>query len=402
MLFLLSLVVRVLARLLVLSATDEAAKDLEILVLQQQLRVLRRQARRPPVHRPRPRPARSGQPRASQAAVEVIVPGHPSDAAALAPRTRATQVDLPEGAPTWPATTRRRVVALVLRMARENPRWGCVRICGELRKLGIRVGATTIRMLLRRRGLGPAPRRCGPSWAQFLRAQAEGIVACDFFTVETIRLKTLCVLFFIQLSTRRVVAVGVTANPDSAWVTQQARNATMELNDRQLSIQFLLRDHDAKFTRSFDEVFGGEGRQVLRTPIRAPKANAYAERWVQTVQVECLDWTLVLGQRHLRRLLCGYVRHDNQQRPHRGLALAVPEVGERKSPKVTLERSGVAMCLAASSTSITRSQHHESGFPRPTGHRPHRALSRHRHSDPACQLPWRRLRGSCDEIGSVS
>jgi hypothetical protein len=167
-------------------------------------------------------------------------------------------------------------------------------------------------------------------------------------------------------------------------------------------IRFLLRDHAAKFTRSFDEVFGGEGRQVLRTPIRAPKANAYAERWVQTVQVECLDWTLVLGQRHLRRLLCGYVRHDNQQRPHRGLALAVPEVGERKSPKVTLERSGVAMCLAASSTSITRSQHHESGFPRPTGHRPHRALSRHRHSDPACQLPWRRLRGSCDEIGSVS
>jgi transposase InsO family protein len=209
-----------------------------------------------------------------------------------------------------------------------------VRICGELRKLGIRVGATTIRMLLRRRGLGPAPRRCGPSWAQFLRAQAEGIVACDFFMVETIRLKTLYVLFFIQLSTRRVVAVGVTANPDSAWVTQQARNATMELNDRQLSIRLLLRDHDAKFTRSFDEVFGGEGGQVLRTPIRAPKANAYAERWVQTVQVECLDWTLVLGQRHLRRLLRGYVRHYNQQRPHRGLALAVPEVGERKSPKV--------------------------------------------------------------------
>jgi putative transposase len=108
----------------------------------------------------------------------------------------------------------------------------------------------------------------------------------------------------------------------------------MELNDRQLSIRFLLRDHDAKFTRSFDEVFGGEGGQVLRTPIRAPKANAYAERWVQTVQVECLDWTLVLGQRHLRRLLRGYVRHYNQQRPHRGLALAVPEVGERKSPMV--------------------------------------------------------------------
>jgi putative transposase len=152
--------------------------------------------------------------------------------------------------------------------------------------------------------------------------------------VETIWLQTLYVLFFIQLSTRRVVAAGVTARPDSAWVTQQARNAAMDLSDRGVPVRLLLRDHDAKFTRSFDEVFGGEGGQVLRTPIRAPKANAYAERWVQTVQVECLDWTLVLGQGHLRRLLRGYVRHYNQQRPHRALALAIPEAGERKSPKV--------------------------------------------------------------------
>jgi putative transposase len=226
------------------------------------------------------------------------------------------------------------VVTLVLRMARENPRWGCVRICGELRKLGIRVGATTIRTLLRRHGLGPAPRRSGPSWTQFLKAQAEGIVACDFFTVETIWLKTLHVLFFIQLSTRRVVAAGVTANPDSVWITQQARNAAMDLNDRGVSVRFLLRDHDAKFSRSFDEVFGSEGGQVLRTPIRAPTANAHAERWVQTVRAECLDWTLVLGRRHLLRLLRGYVRHYNEQRPHRSLALAVPEAGERQSPPV--------------------------------------------------------------------
>jgi transposase InsO family protein len=209
-----------------------------------------------------------------------------------------------------------------------------VRICGELRKLGIRVSATTIRTLLRQHGLGPAPRRTGPSWTQLLRAQAEGIVACDFLTVETIWLKTLHVLFFIQLSTRRVVAAGVTANPDSVWVTQQARNAAMDLNDRGVSIRFLLRDHDAKFSRSFDEVFGSEGGQVLRTPIRAPKANAYAERWVQTARAECLDWTLVLGRRHLLRLLRIYVRHYNQQRPHRGLALAVPEAGERQSPRV--------------------------------------------------------------------
>jgi putative transposase len=140
------------------------------------------------------------------------------------------------------------------------------------------------------------------------------------FTVETIRLHTLYVLVFIQLSTRRVIAAGVTAHPDTAWVTQQARNAAMDLDDRGVSF----------------EVFGSEGGQVLRTPIRAPKANAYAERWVQTVRAECLDWTLVLGRRHLVRLLRAYVRHYNQQRPHRGLALAVPEpeARERGSPQV--------------------------------------------------------------------
>jgi putative transposase len=211
-----------------------------------------------------------------------------------------------------------------------------VRVCGELRKLGIRVGATTIRTLLRRHGLGPAPRRSGPTWTQFLKAQAAGIVACDFFTVETIRLQTLYVLFFIQLSTRRVVAAGVTANPDAAWVSQPARNVAMDLNDGGMPIRFLLRDHDARFTRSFDDVFGSESGQVLRTPIQAPKANAYAERWVQSVRAECLDWMLVLGRRHLQWLLGGYVRHYNQQRPHRGLALAAPEpeAQEERSPQM--------------------------------------------------------------------
>jgi putative transposase len=164
--------------------------------------------------------------------------------------------------------------------------------------------------------------------------QAEGIVACDFFTVETIWLKTLYVLFFIHLSSRRVVLAGVTANPDSAWVIQQARNAAMDLGDRGVSLKLLLRDHDAKLPRSFDEVFCSEGVKLIRTPIQAPKANAYAERWVQTVRAECLDWTLVVGRRHLLRLLRAYVRHYNQQRPHRGLALAVPEAGELGSPHV--------------------------------------------------------------------
>jgi putative transposase len=144
------------------------------------------------------------------------------------------------------------------------------------------------------------------------------------------------VLIFIQLSTRRVIVAGVTAHPDSAWVTQQARNAAMDLSDRGVSIRFLLRDHDASFSCSFDDVFCSEGGQVLRTPIRAPKADAYTERWVQTVRAECLDWTLVLGRRHLLRWLRGYVRHYNQQRPHRSLALAVPEPEAREwsSPQV--------------------------------------------------------------------
>jgi transposase InsO family protein len=200
----------------------------------------------------------------------------------------------------------------------------------------------------------PGARRAGPSWAQFLKAQAEGVVACDFFTVETIRLKTLYVLFFIQLSTRRVVAARVTAHPDSAWVTQQARNAAMDLNDRGGSIRFLLRDHDAKFTRGFDDVFGSEGGQVLRTPIRAPKANAHAERWIRTVRAECLDWTLVFGRRHLQRLLRGYIRHYNQQRPHRSLALAVPEAGEPKFTAGQPSRGRASRCARRPHPRVSR------------------------------------------------
>jgi transposase InsO family protein len=320
-----------LARLLVLSGAEEATKDLEILVLRQQLRVLRRHASRPrftALDRVLLAAASRAIPRQRWRSLFLVTPQTLLRWHRELVRRKWTYRKAPQpGRPPLDAE----VVTLVLRMARENQRWGCVRIAGELRKLGIRVGATTIRTLLRRHGLGPAPRRSGPTWAQFLKAQAEGIVACDFFTVETIWLQTLYVLFFIQVSTRQIVVVGVTARPDSSWVTQQARNATMDLNDRRLSTRFLLRDHDGKFTRSFDEVFQTEGAQVIRTPIRAPRANAYAERWVQTVRAECLDWTLVLGRRHLLRLLGVYVRHYNQQRPHRGLALRVPLPGEQHS-----------------------------------------------------------------------
>jgi putative transposase len=214
--------------------------------------------------------------------------------------------------------------ALILRLAGENPRWGCVRIQGELRKLGIRLGATTIRTLLRRSGLGPAPRRVGPTWSEFLRAQAKGIIATGFFTVETVWLRTLYVLMFVELHTRRVHVTASTSHPDSAWVTQQARNLAMELEDGPTPVRFLIHDRDAKFSGPFDEVFRSEGAEVILTPIRAPNANAHAERWIETARAECLDWSLIMSRRHLDRTLRAYAEHDNEKRPHRALGLAAP------------------------------------------------------------------------------
>jgi hypothetical protein len=215
------------------------------------------------------------------------------------------------------------VRALILRLGRENRRWGCIRIQGELRTLGIRVGATTIRSILRRAGLGPASRGPDPNWREFLRTQASGIIATDFFTVETITLCTLYVLFFIEHSTRKVHVAGVTDHPDSAWVTQQARNLAIE--DRLEGVRFLIRDRDSKYSCSFDEVLRTEAVRIIRSPIRAPKANAICERWVGTVRRECLDHVLVLGRRHLERVLASYVAHYNGARPHRALDLQSPD-----------------------------------------------------------------------------
>ena len=166
---------------------------------------------------------------------------------------------------------------------------------------GIHVGATTIRSLLRTARAGPAPRRTGPSWTEFLRSQADGIIACDFFSVETAWLRTLYVLAFIELGSRRIYQSGATAHPDSTWVTQQARNLALDLDDRASPFRFLIHDRDTKFSRSFDAVVRSEGARVILTPIRAPNANAHAERVIETIRAECLDWTLILGRRHLCR-----------------------------------------------------------------------------------------------------
>jgi putative transposase len=183
-----------------------------------------------------------------------------------------------------------------------------------------------VRDILKCAGLGPAPRRSGPTWAQFLKAQAEGIIACDLFHVDTVFLKRIYVLFFIEHATRVVHIVGATANPTGTWMTQQARNLVMDLGERAEQVWFLIRDRDAKFTQCFDEVFASLGARVIRTPVRAPRANAIAERWVGTVRRECTDRILIYNEHHLRRVLSAYERHYNTCRPHRARELRPPDL----------------------------------------------------------------------------
>jgi putative transposase len=193
------------------------------------------------------------------------------------------------------------------------------------------VSGSSIARVLRANGLQPAPRRAAasPTWRSFLRQQAVGILACDFLTVDTVFLQRLYVLFFIQLHTRRVHLAGVTANPTGAWVAQQARNLAATLDDDATAVRFLIRDRDSKFTRAFDDLWRAVGAEVVLTPIRAPNANAVAERWVGTVRQECLDHLLIASRRQLYRVLDIYVRHYNRHRPHRSLDLSAPERSER-------------------------------------------------------------------------
>ena len=213
---------------------------------------------------------------------------------------------------------------LILRLARENPRWGYMRIRGELLKLGYGISASTIRNLLRRYGMPTSPKRSRLSWREFLRAQASAILATDYFTVDTWNLRRLYVLFFIELGTRRILWFGVTENPNQDWVSQQARNLTWELRDRGSQAKFLICDNDKKFPFAFEHVLAGDGLKVVRTPLQAPKANAYAERWVGSARRECLDWLIIRGRRHLENVLEEYVDHYNSERPHRGLQLRTP------------------------------------------------------------------------------
>jgi transposase InsO family protein len=214
---------------------------------------------------------------------------------------------------------------LIGRLATENPSWGYVRIQGELRKLGHHVGRATIQRLLHGRRIPPAPQRSQTTWRQFLRTQAGTVLACDFLHVDcAVTLRRVYVFFVIEVATRYVHVLGVTTNPDGAWTALAARNLLMDLGEHADRFRFLIRDRGGQFTSVFDAVFAAADIEVIKTPPRCPRANAYAERWVRTLRSELTDRMLVFGQRHLRYVLAEYIRHYNQARPHRSLNLSPP------------------------------------------------------------------------------
>jgi putative transposase len=308
---------------LALLARSTATKDAELLVLRHEVAVLQRQVTRPRV---------DWADRAVLAGLARLLPRSLWQGRLVQPATLLRwHRDLVRRRWTYPHRRGRpalttEVRALVLRLARENPTWGYRRIHGELCRLGYsnKIGASTVWTILHRAGVDPAPKRSALTWRRFLRAQAASVLALDFFTADTVLLRRLYVLFAIEVATRRVHVLGVTPHPAGEWVAQQARNLGMNVEESIGRFRFILRDRDIKFTAAFDAVFAAEGIEVLRTPVRAPRANAYAERWVGTVQRECLDRLLVVGRRHLVAVLDEYAEHYNVHRPHRALGQAPP------------------------------------------------------------------------------
>jgi putative transposase len=298
--------------------------EAELLLLRHQLRVVRRQVKRPQLNTAD---------RTIMAALSQLV-NRPALVGMLVQPETVLGWHRELVRKKWAAFGRRRgpgrpgldpeIQHLILQIAKGNPRWGCVRVRGELLKLGYRVSATAIRRLLSRNRIGPAPLRSRQTWKAFLRAQASAIVLTDFLSVDTVFLKRLYVLLYMELATRRVIWFAVTDRPDAAWVTQQARNVSWELSQLGLQARFLIHDHDAKYGGGSDLVFEGDGVAVIRTPIAAPRANSHMERQIGSSRRECLDWLLILNRRHLERVLTEWLEHYNQARPHRGLDLHTP------------------------------------------------------------------------------
>jgi len=305
-----------------LLARSEASKDAEILVLRHQVLVLRRQ-----VGAPKP----SWADRAIISARVRRIPRTRRLCLLVTPRTLLRwHAHLVRRRWTYPRRgsgrppTRPTIRALVLHLAAENPTWGYRRITGELAGLGRKVGAATVWRILHKAGIDPVPRRSGPSWSQFLRTQAEGILACDFFHADTITLTRLYCFAVVEHASRRVQVLGVTANPTGAWVAQQARNLMLDLGDRAGGFRFLIRDRDSKFTAIFDEVFRAEGIRIVLTAPQAPRMNAIMERWAGSVRREVLDRMLIINAAQLRKVLSEYESHFNGHRPHRALNHASP------------------------------------------------------------------------------
>jgi len=323
---------RLLGCLMVL-ARREVSKDAELLVLRHENAVLRRQT-----GRVRYQPGD----RLWLAALSQLIPRRrwgevftvtPATLLAWHRRLVTRKWDYSSrrrpGRPATPATIRK----LVIRMATENPTWGHRRVQGELVKLGHRIAASTVWQILHDAGIGPAPRRTGPTWKQFLTAQARGILAADFVHVDTVLLRRIYALILIEHGTRRVLLAGVTANPDGAWTAQAARNFLMDLGQRATSVKFLIRDRAGQFTGSFDAVFQAEGIRILASPPQAPRANAICERIIGTLRREVLDRLLIVNEHHLRRVLTEYLLHYNTARPHRALGQLAPAQAETQPPE---------------------------------------------------------------------
>src|ERR1019366_4872818 len=219
----------------------------------------------------------------------------------------------------------RSIARVAIRLARENPLWGYRRIHGELAKPGATGAPPAVYEILRAAGIDPAPRRSGPTWRQFLHAQAAGILAVDFLHVDTVLLTRLYVLVFIEHGTRRMHLGGVTPHPTGAWTAQQAWNLAMTLDERFADFRFVIRDRGSNFTASFDAVFKATGATILRTAVQAPRMNAICERLAGTLRRELLDRVLILGAAHLRAVLAEYQEHYNTARPHQGIAQRIPD-----------------------------------------------------------------------------